>query len=275
MRMMAIGILCVWVTGACPARGAELPREAQSIPGCPTKMEFVKMPAGKIEMPTTRPGVKAEIVEVRSVWISRTEVTWDAFDSWRLILDSGRGYEPEKYRGVSWPSGPAYSNPDYDFGHRGYAAISIHPNMAQWYCRWLSDKTGRKFRLPTEAEWEYACRCGGPELKPTAKELEEIAWFAENSKNAEDDPVPHPVGAKAPNAWGLYDMLGNVGEWVMGYDGQPVLKGGSFRDEAADISSRAREPLTSRLQFRDPHLPKDKWWLSDGPHAGFRIVREE
>jgi formylglycine-generating enzyme required for sulfatase activity len=230
---------------------------------------MVKIPAGKIEMPTTRPGVKTEVVEIKSIWVSTTELTWDHYEPWYLAHDVTIEEERFKLWGKSRPSYIAYSDP-YDFGREGHPAIFIHPYSAGMYCKWLSEKTGMKYRLPSEAEWEYACRAGRERDGASVAQLLSGAWAAENS-----DESTHFVAERSPNPWGLYDMLGNVAEWVIGYDGQPVLKGGSFMDKAADLNSRMRQPLDTKMQVRDPQLPKSRWYLSDADYAGFRIVRED
>src|SRR5205085_10151857 len=138
------------------------------------------------------------------------------------------------------------------------------------YCDWLSEKTHHKYRLPTEAEWEYACRAGGPPVIPNKKELNEVAWYETNG-----DQQTHHVGKLKPNAWGLYDMLGNVGEWVILLDGSTALAGGSFQDEAESVNSGAREPYSAKWQAKDPQDPKGRSWLASGAHAGLRLVRED
>jgi formylglycine-generating enzyme required for sulfatase activity len=140
---------------------------------------------------------------------------------------------------------------------------------AKRYCEWLSKKTGHKYRLPTEAEWEYACKAGGPG-KFNKAALKEIAWFTDNS-----DDKSHKTGEKKPNAWGLYDTLGNVAEWVIRDDGSEAVAGGSWQDEAEDVHAGARDAYKPAWQAKDPQTPKGKSWLSNGGHVGFRLVRED
>jgi hypothetical protein len=70
-------------------------------------------------------------------------------------------------------------------------------------------------------------------------------------------------------------MLGNVAEWTVAADGTLVIKGGSFNDKPRNVHSRTRAPFNPRWQATHPEAPKSLWWLRDGPHIGFRIVRED
>jgi len=170
---------------------------------------------------------------------------------------------------------------------------SVTQNDAKVFCKQLSKLTGKNYRLPTEAEWEYACRAGSkgnyffgndPAL------LSQYAWFKNNSKNKYQK-----VGTRKPNAWGLYDMLGNVSEWTMDqYDPEyykklpdnaidptnpPVsryprsIRGGSYLDDAATLKVSTRLNSEPSWNKRDPQIPKSRWWLTDGMFAGFRIVK--
>lgn len=207
---------------------------------------------------------------VQAVWMSKTEVPWDAFDAFLLGLDVQEGAPPGS-DAVSRPSKP-YLPPDRGFGHAGYATISISHHAAAGYCVWLTAKTGRKYRLPTEQEWEHACRAGTATAYSFGDDpgaLGEHAWFADNSENK-----PHPVGRKRPNAWGFHDMHGNVLEWCTGADGKPIARGGSYRDGAEKLKADVRHKQTPAWNSSDPQIPKSKWWLSDGPMVGFRIVCE-
>ena len=80
---------------------------------------------------------------------------------------------------------------------------------------------------------------------------------------------------KKPNAWGFVDTLGNAAEWVMISDGKGALAGGSFIDKAENVHAGARKTYHPDWQAQDAHTPKSKWWLSDAPFAGMRIVRED
>jgi alpha-N-arabinofuranosidase len=130
---------------------------------------------------------------------------------------------------------------------------------------WLSEKTGKQFRLPTEDEWEHFCEGGGD----LGGDLDAIAWYDENS-----DLMTGPVGKKSPNGFGLFDTLGNVAEWAVGRDGKMVIKGGAYWDVAEDVHCAQREIYTSDWNASDPQFPQSKWWLSDAPFAGFRLVME-
>ncbi|HEX7119098.1 MAG TPA: formylglycine-generating enzyme family protein [Longimicrobiales bacterium] len=241
------------------------PTEAytETLPGTVVSFEMVPVPAGRAEVRTPN-GV--DTVAVGPFWMSRIEVTWDVYDVWVFGLDAGGQVGTGKGAdAVSRPSKP-YVLPGAEFGHQGRPALAMTHHAATRFARWLSERTGRKYRLATEAEWEHACRAGaaGP---PDA--LSDHAWYRENS-----DGRTHPGAMRAPNAFGLYDLLGNVAEWVDGADGTPVVKGGSYADGRDAVHCDARQAQSPAWNMTDPQLPKSRWWLADAPFVGFRLVRE-
>jgi formylglycine-generating enzyme required for sulfatase activity len=243
-----------------------------TIPGTVVEFTLVKLPAGKVTI-KDKDG-KEKAYNIKPIWIGRTEVTWDEFDIFWQALDLPQnqraGVKSDQLVIRSRPSVP-YAPPDRNFGHDGSPAGSMFFREAKNYCEWLSSKTRHTYRLPTEAEWEYACRAGGPPFKPDKEQLKKVAWFYLNS-----DEQTHPVAQKEPNVWGLYDMLGNVAEWVTLMDGGEAVAGGSYKDEAEGVHSGAREKFSvEKWQKRDSQEPKGRSWLSDGEHVGFRLVRED
>lgn len=116
------------------------------------------------------------------------------------------------------------------------------------------------FRLPTEAEWEYACKAGTNGIRYA--ELDLIAWYKDNSGKA-----PHPVGQKEPNAWGLYDMLGNVWEWCSDiydetvYGSYRIIRGGGWSDEERSVMATTRRrshPLKFKIEDLGFRIAKNK-----------------
>lgn len=236
-----------------------------SIPGTLVTFELVLVPGGRVVVPGA--GGVARAVDVGAFWIGRTELTWDAYDP--FAFGPGSGGSRGSADAVSRPSRP-YGAPDYGFGHAGYPAISVTRAAAEAYCRWLSERTGKRYRLPTEAEWVRAAQlaAGGADPLPRGR-LDALAWHAGNA-----GARSHPVGARRADALGLRDLFGNVAEWVASDDGQRVARGGSWRDPAGQVGPAARAVEDDSWSERDPQIPKSPWWLSDGPFVGFRVVRE-
>lgn len=240
------------------AKGVELKPFAQDVPPAAYSIEMVPIPG-------------SDDGSIKPFFIGKTEITWEAMDVYVYRLDEEKGDNPPGVDAVSRPSKP-YIPPDRGFGHEGYAAISVSIKNAMGFCEWLSTRTGRHYRLATEAEWEHAARGGGAGdfgVGVDANSIGEYAWIESNSND-----MPHEVGKKKPNAWGLYDMLGNAREWVIGKDGKPTSKGGSYKDGPDAIKIGESIVQTPAWNASDPQVPKSKWWLSDAPFAGFRIVCE-
>lgn len=242
-------------TTAAPASAPPAPFR-QSLPASAFAFEMMPIPASADG-------------SIKPFWIGATELTWEAMDIFVYRLDEEAA--PPGVDAVSRPSKP-YIPPDRGFGHEGYAAISISFESAQAFCAWLSAHTGRRYRLPTEAEWEHAARCGAPRdaalpAGVTPETLGEFAWTRDNA-----DFTPHPVAKKKPSAWGLHDMLGNVQEWTIAPDATGVCKGGSYKTHAKDLSIGARSVQDAAWNASDPQVPKSRWWLSDAPFVGLRLV---
>jgi formylglycine-generating enzyme required for sulfatase activity len=190
---------------------------------------------------------------------------------------------------------PPYADPTFGMGHDKQPVISITHHAAIEYCRWLSGKTGKIYRLPTEAEWEYACRAGAQtaySFGDDPAQLKEYAWYGGNA-----DGKSHPVAQKKPNPWGLYDMHGNVSEWCLDHydakyygtftEGSPalwpvllptekryphVVRGGSWDDEAGRLRCAARHASEEDWSMLDPQQPKSIWWHTNAIMIGFRVM---
>jgi len=171
----------------------------------------------------------------------------------------------------------ATNSPQTQWRNPGFKQKIDHPvvfvswDEARKFCAWLSEKEGCEYRLPTNAEWEYACWAGTKPRTFGVKALAKLAWHSENSGRK-----THAVGELEPNAWGLYDMLGNVWEWCLdawseGYDASKVIdpigvfetpnrvfRGGSWFDD----------PKGSRPSYR--YFNTTTWERDD---LGFRVAR--
>lgn len=255
------------------------PPFTQELTGTTVSFEMKPIPGATVKVPDASAEGGVREVTLAPFYLSATEIPWQVYDVFVFKLDEA-AEQPPGIDAVSRPSKP-YIPPDRGYGHDGYATISVTNKSAKAFCQWLSLKTGKKYRLPTEAEWEHACRTGmgngapgevgggGTSQPIPAATLDKQAWHKGNADN-----TPHPVASKEPNALGLYDMLGNVAEWVDGTDATPVLKGGSFKDKPEDIAISNRATQTRAWNQTDPNMPKSQWWLSDAPFAGLRVVCE-
>jgi formylglycine-generating enzyme required for sulfatase activity len=264
--------------GGAPAQAATGPKLAPAnlptvkivIPHTTAIYEMVKIPGGKVMVPGAKKSDPMVEVEVKPYWIGRTEVSWDCFDTWAYSLDLSDEQKAKGTEANNRPSKP-YGPPDEGWGREGYPAMRMAYEGVILYTKYLSDQTGKKFRLPTEAEWIYAAQ-GGSGKDPAEGDLDKIAWYKANSGN----PMKtHPVATKDPNAYGLYDIWGNVGEFVQMIGEDKVIKGGSYKDPAKNLNSKYRDAWNEDWQTRDPQDPKSKWWMSDGPFAGFRLVADD
>ncbi len=257
-RSLKLGVTAiVLATHVCAAQSAW----RDSIPGTLVTFEMIAVPAG-----TTTVAGKA--VQVPAFLIGRTELSWDAYDAYMLSRPDAAEKPVTGADAVSRPSRP-YGAPDYGWGHRGFPAISIARGAAEAFCAWLSTRTGRKYRLPTEAEWVRVAALASGAKPITAARMDALAWHGGNAKG-----TTHASGTRQADLLGLHDLFGNAAEWVVSDDGKNVVRGGSFRDTRQGVGPQARAEQDDSWQERDPQIPKSRWWLSDGPFIGFRIVRE-
>src|SRR5205814_2271570 len=170
------------------------------------------------------------------------------YDVWAFRLDLT---PQERSAGVDAAARPSrrYGAPGRGFGHHGYPALAMTYFAAQTYCAWLSAKTGKKYRLPTDAEWTRAARLGlGGDSALTTERRDALAWHSGNAR-----AKAHPVAGKVADALGLHDMLGNVGEWVRGARAPRRSSAGGARGHAPHRPGRLRRARHRRGQGL-PHV---------------------
>ncbi len=294
---------------AAAKTAAEMKPYTEVLSGTDVKFDLVPIPGGDYLMgsPDTEEGRGDDEgpqhkVRIEPFWMGKTEVTWDMYDIWSFNLDIQRRkvenltptpLDP-KADAVTRPTKP-YTDMTFGMGQRGYPAICMTQHAAKKYCEWLSAKTGHYYRLPTEAEWEYAARAGTTgkySFGDDDSKLGDYAWFAGNSNEKYQK-----VGLKKPNPWGLLDIHGNVSEWCLDkYEpefykkfgpGQiaeaplalpmteypRVARGGSWKDEAEGLRSATRIASSDEWKQQDPQIPQSVWYMTDALHVGFRVVR--
>lgn len=288
------------------------------------------------EQPTSSP----RKVQLAPYWIAEHEVTWDEYWNYMALdgsfskikqlrnlvsMSSAEGdsvapllkkYDrlwqaiesaPDHVDGITSPT-PLYDpSATYESGEEPrLPAVTMTPYAAKQYTKWLSEITGATYRLPSEAEWEHAALAGGPApygagedgAAINADSLDDYAWTDSNS-----DYAAHEVGKKKPNAWGVYDMVGNVAELVLDEHQEEqdagdasktktrswaeavawptkadarIAKGGWYDAPPVDSRVASRMP-TNNVDWKgsDPNYPKSPWWFADYPATGvgFRLVR--
>lgn len=267
----------------------------QEIPDTEVSFKMVAIPAGSytIGSPAGSPGMENDErpqkqIVLSAFWMGEKEVT---FAEWDLYFKDTEIPQLKNIDGVSRPTAQ-YIDLTWGMGRKAdHPTNSMSQQAAMAYCKWLYDKTGIFYRLPTEAEWEYACRAGNSAIYPfgnSPAQLKEYGYFKDNSGGKYQE-----TGKLKPNAWGLYDILGNLSEWTLdqyqenayaNMDSKDpfsmpekryprVVRGGSYLDDANELRCANRIPSKSAWNQRDPQIPKSKWWLTDGMFVGFRIVR--
>jgi formylglycine-generating enzyme required for sulfatase activity len=291
------------------ANESQMKAYTNTIPGTRVSFAMVPIPGGEFVMgsPDSEAGRKPDEgpqhkVKISAFWMGQCEVTWNEYELFmypdeerRMRATVSTDAAGDKLAdAVTHPSKP-YVEMSFGMGKDGFPAISMTQHAANKYCQWLSAKTGQFYRLPTEAEWEYAARAGTTTayfFGDDKGKLGEYAWFEQNS-----DFKYQKAGKKKPNPWGLYDIYGNVVEWVLDqYDPDfykqcagkggivdpwdkatkpypHAVRGGSWDDEAGMCRSAARRGSDRSWKMQDPQLPKSVWYFSDAQFVGFRVVR--
>jgi len=282
----------------------------QKIPGTEVTFSMLPIPAGTFKMGSadSDPDKKDDElpqheVVIDSFWMAQFETTWLQYELWQFDLEIQEREAFKKYTKtdndaladiVSRPT-PPYHEMSFGMGTVNRPAICMTQLAAKTYCMWLSAKTGHFYRLPTEAEWEYACRAGATTrfyFGDDKKDLGDYAWYEGNDK---DPYYYHEVGLKKPNAWHLHDMLGNVGEWVLDSYSKDayktrlnkvtknpmvystrlyprIVRGGSWDDGSEALRCAAKLASSSVWKKEDPQIPQSVWYHTNAKWVGFRVV---
>ncbi len=323
LGLTVVSLALTFGTSALRAEApAAAPIEGQpyefKIPGSDVVVPLVPIPGGKFLMgsaetekkrkPDEGPQVE---VKIDPFWMEKHEVTWGEYNLFLQNYQRIAGLDKrptvpadQAADAVTYPT-PMYeleAGPKLDRMGRGpdFPAVIMSHYAAKQYCKWLSKKTGRFYRLPTEAEWEYACRAGTTtafSFGDNSKDLKDYGWYVDNSALKDGDNGYHKVMLKKPNPWGLYDMYGNVAElvfdqydagWYNQFQGKQVTwhdviswptkqypriaRGGGWDSDPDDCRSAARYAVTKNDNKSDPQLPQSPHWLTEGFWIGFRVI---
>jgi sulfatase modifying factor 1 len=305
-----------------PARVEKFGNFTEQIPGTDVSFDMVALPGGTFNMgsPDKEPLRNTDEGPVRKItlsrfWIARTEVTWDEYLAFfRATSSQGRTegqVVSRKNADAITGATPPWGAPDQGWGKGSRPAITMSWHAANVYCQWLSKVTGKKYRLPTEAEWEYACRGGkttpyffpgNPKkltsegflkkiFRPDTTNISSYVVYEVNSSARTKEP-----SAVKANPFNLKNMSGNVAEFCLDYYSpdtykadsslvvdprgpltgkEHVIRGGSFKSDARDVRSASRDyTRTKAWLMTDPQMPKSIWWYSDCIDVGFRVVCE-
>lgn len=223
------------------------------------------------------PGDDAE--NIKPFYVAKTEVTWEMFLYWAYCddIENRNDIHQLQAQGLR-PSGLAHGHPQTDQGmvtNPRWPATGMSWRVAQAYCRWVSEQTGRTYRLPTDNEWMYLFKQAGG-IPNDHLVLFDRALLLDNNEEMDDVPflhMPRPVAQGEPDALGLYDLLGNAAEWVQPMGGKRWVRGGHFLTKAEDLSNHW-------LAFEDqktwnetyPQIPVSDSWYIDEYFQGIRLV---
>jgi formylglycine-generating enzyme required for sulfatase activity len=287
-----------------------------TIPGTEVKIDMVPIPGGTFTIGSPESEEGREEVEgpqftvtVEPFWMAKTEMTWEQYREYMKMYSAMKSFDSQRIRqitdanrldAVTAPTELYDPSFTFEFGEDPQLpAVTMTQYAAKQYTKWLSGIAGQQFRLPSEGEWEYACRAGTKTAYSFGGDpslLDEYGWYGGNS-----DYQPRHVAQKKPNPWGLYDMHGNVWEWVLDeysedgfkrFEGKSLkaadavlwptkayprtVKGGSWDDDAEKCRSAAKMGSDDKeWKSEDPNLPLSPWWFTTDPArgVGFRIIR--
>ncbi|MEZ6068584.1 MAG: formylglycine-generating enzyme family protein [Planctomycetaceae bacterium] len=284
----------------------------------PITFQMMPIPGGTFLLgsPPDEPGRREDEgpqVEVRvdPFWMAVHEVTWDEYaefmrlDRVFLELEQREMAKVDPNLRIDAITAPSIVyDPNYHIEFTTSVrcpAVSMTQYAARQYTKWLSKVTAQDFRLPTEAEWEYACRAGSTTSWSTAGDADELRASAVFELSRDVEQGPREVGSLQANAWGLCDMHGNVSEWVLDqYDAKHyaavadrspittagavrapdqrylhVHRGGNWTSQAVDCRSAARSHSSRDLWNDDPSIPMSPSWMasSEANAIGFRLLR--
>lgn len=274
----------------------------QELSGTDLKFDMIAIPGGEFLMgsPENEAGRRTDEgpqhkVKISPFWIGKHEVTWDLYEPFvykNQEIRISKTPLKQEVDALTRPTRP-YVDMTWGMGKEGFPAIGMTHYSAVQFCKWLYTRTGIFYRLPTEAEWEYACRANtkGPYSFSEGENIDDYAWYSKNSNGK-----TQPVGSKKANPWGIHDMHGNVSEWTADQYKEdayskfkestvvdPVVpvetlyphsvRGGSYEDQTTELRSASRRGSEPAWKQIDPQIPKSNWWLTGGTFVGFRIVR--
>ena len=273
----------------------------EEIPGTSVRFEMVALEGGRFEMGTPDSEIghredesPAHGVSIGRFWMGKFEVSWREFDAYYAqTVTRGKNEKGATATDALTGPTPPYGSPDQGWGKGSRPAITMTYFAATKYCEWLSQVTGRRYRLPTEAEWEYAVRAGttGPFFFQTP---DDVSWSRRwlhklfGSSVVDEDALARyatyransrsrtrPAATTAPNPWGLYDMIGNVREFCLDrYQADAYARearSGLIEDPTGPSEGREHvvrggsfksEPLDLRSGARD-HTQHGAWLRTD------------
>lgn len=298
----------------------------EQVPGTQVTINMVAVPGGEFMMGSEKGDAYSKDdeyprhkVSVDPIFMAETEISWNQYWAFYVeCMSEGRTPPEVIYANNSRPdvdavSGPTppFGTPDQGWGMGERPAITMTHYAAETFCQWLSLKTGKKYRLPTEAEWEHAARGGKDtpyffEGKPSSFSndsfwssifgadtamISRYVIYVNNSKNRSQEPAK-----VCANPYGLKNMLGNVMEYCSDWYGEKaysevkdgavnpkgpasgtehVVRGGCYSDDASNLRCASRGHTYHDAWLKtDPQNPKSIWWYSDIKGIGFRVVCE-